>query len=159
MARPRPPFDAWPLLPPRAGPAGARPADEPARAAVTAAVGVAALLLVLRRLHDPLAAEMALLVAHLGLKGSLAVIAALLALMLGAALVSPLPLPAPLRAAGLLAFDHGLHLALVLTATGMVGVVVLHGGVTRIAVAYSVVALGLMAGHRARLHLAGGSPA
>ena len=52
-----------------------------------------------------------------------------------------------------------LHLALVLTATGVVGVVVLHGGVTRIAVGYSVIALGLIAGHRARLRLAGGSPA
>lgn len=153
MANPRLALNPWPLLPPRDGLPGPRPADEPARAAITAAVGVAGLLLVLRQLHEPLAREVAMLLALVGFKGSLAIVAGLIALMLGAALVSPLPLPQPLRAAGLLAFDRGLHLALVLTAAGMVGVLVVHGSVTRIAVTFSVIALALIAGHRARLRL------
>lgn len=153
MAKPRKPFNPWPFLPPHDGLPGPRPADEPARAAITAAIGAAALLLLLRLLHGPLAQETAQLLALAGLKGSFMIAAALLALMLGAALVSPMPLPEPLRAAGLLAFDRGLHLALVLTAAGVVGVVVLHGAVTRVAFTFSIIALALMASHRARLHL------
>jgi hypothetical protein len=152
MAKSRPPLNPWPLLPRADGMPGPRPADEPARAAITAGVGVAALLLLLRHMYDPLAQEVARLLAMIGFKGGLAIAASLLALMFGAALVSPMRLPRPLRAAGLLAFDRGLHLALVLTAAGVVGVLVLHGVVTRVASIFSIVALALMAAHRARLH-------
>lgn len=156
MARKRVPFDAWPLLP-RALPAGqSRPEDEPARAAATAALALAALFLVLRNLPPvaPLAQEVAFLVGLIGCKASFAIAVAIAALVFGVAVAAPAGLPSALCRAGLAVFDHLVHLALVLTVSGVLGVIVFHGRVSGVALWFAFQALLLLACHRARLWLA-----
>ena len=155
MARKQIPLDAWPLLP-LARPAGqSRPEDEPARAAILAAVALAALFLVLRNLPSaaPLAQELAFLVALIGCKASLAVTAVTLALVFGAAVAAPVGFPSPVRRAALALYDHLVHLALVLTVAGVLGVIVFHGRVSQVGLWFTFQALLLMACHRARLWL------
>ena len=154
---PQPPrFDPWPFLPRGPADGARRPEGDHADAAVTTAVGLAAILLLLRHLlpDGALATEFAALTANIGLKGGFAVTVALIALLFSAALVSPLPLPPGLRQAALGAFDRGLHLALVLTVGGILSVIVLHGEISRIALTFTLLALALMAGYRVRFHLA-----
>ncbi len=151
MADKRPTIDTWPLLPRRLAEGATRAPDEPARAAVTAAVALAAVLLVLRALPDPaLAREFATLVANIGFKGSFAVTVALMVMLFSGALISPMPLHPELRRTALAAFDHGVHLGLVLTVTGLLAVIVLHGGVSRLAVGFTFQAVMLMGCYRAR---------
>lgn len=151
MAQQRPWIDTWPLLPRRLPDGATRAPDEPARAAVTAAVAIAAVLLLLRTLPDPaLAREFAVLVANVGFKGSFAITVALMVMLFSGALVSPMPLHPVLRRTALTAFDHGVHLGLVLTVAGLLAVIVLHGGVSRLAVGFTCQALMLMGCYRAR---------
>ncbi|WP_137125301.1 hypothetical protein [Roseomonas sp. HF4] len=155
MPLPRPDIDFWPLLPRPVAEGDTRPEDEPARAAVTAAVGLAALFLVLRHAFDGsgLAREFALLVALVGCKGSLAIILGVFALTFGAALATPLGIPPMLRRLALGAFDHLLHLALVLSVAGSLGLLVLSGGVNGLSVLYAAFSLLLIACHRTRIWL------
>ena len=74
--------------------------------------------------------------------------------MFAAALISPLPMHPELRRMALAAFDHGIHLALVLTLCGVLALVVLSGGVSRIAVMFLLQAMLLMGCHRTRLWFA-----
>ena len=151
MAQQRPALDTWPLLPRRLSEGATRAPDEPARAAVTAAIGIAAVLLVLRALPDPaLAREFAGLVANIGFKGSFAVTASLMVMLFSGALISPMPLPPELRRTALAAFDHGVHLGLVLTVAGLLAVIVLHGGVSRLTATFTLQAMMLMGCYRAR---------
>ena len=155
MARKNASFDAWPLLPRGTQAGRSRPEDEPARAAATIAVMLAALFLPLRNLPHtaPLADEMALLIALIGCKASFAVTVVTLALVFGAAMAAPIGFPSSLRTAALGLFDHLVHLALVLTVSGVLGVVVLHGQVSEVALWFTFQALLLVACHRARLWL------
>jgi hypothetical protein len=158
----RPPLDAWPLLPRPAAAGITRPEDEPAEAAISALGGLAALLLLLRWLlpGTGLAQEVAGLVALWASLAGFALTIAILALLVGTAVVTPiLPLPEPIKEAGLAAFDHALHLALVLTAAGVLGIIVLNGQVPPITIWFSLQAILLWACHRTRLWLAGRSPA
>lgn len=161
MARPRPPFDTWPLLP---RPAHGRtpPADEPLRAAATACAGLLPLFLVLH-LAVPdtgLGPEMARLVALTGSCGGFGLSITLLALLVGAAAVAPMvATPAWMRDAALGVFDHVVHLAFVLSVAGVLGIIVLHGRVPPIAIWFIAQAALLWACHRTRLWLAGPSRA
>lgn len=161
MARPNPAFDPWPLLPRPAG-GQPRPEDDPARAAIAACAGLAALLLPLRVAlpESGLGPELARLVALVGCNGGFALTVALMAMLVGVAVAAPvLTLPEPLRQAALRAFDHLVHLAFVLSAAGVFGVVVLHGKVPPVAVWFTGQAMLLWACHRTRLWLAGPSVA
>lgn len=160
MARPTARFDAWPLLP--RSRQDRRPADEPAHAALTAAVGLAALFLLMRWAPGggALAAEVAQLVALWGCLGGLALVLVLTALLVGAAVAMPMmPMPGGVKDASLAVFDHAVHLALVLTTTGVLGIVVLHGTVPGPAAWFAAQALLLWGCHRTRLWLAGHSAA
>ncbi len=154
-------LEAWPLLPRPLKAGQTRPEDEPAQAAATAAVALAGLFLVLRNLpgFGTLGHELALLVALAGCHGSLAVTIATFSLLCGAAVAAPIGFPAPLRRAALGVLDHLLHLALVLSVAGVLGVIVRHGGVPAVAVWFAVQALLLVAGHRLRLWLSDRSAA
>lgn len=159
---PRPPLEAWPLLPRPAATGTVRPEDEPAQAAVSALGWLAALFLLLRWLlpGTGLAHEVAGLVALWASLASFALTIAILALLVGTAVVTPvLPLPEPIKEAGLAAFDHAVHLALVLTAAAVLGIIVLNGRVPPITIWFSVQAILLWGCHRTRLWLAGRSPA
>lgn len=156
MVTPRPRLEAWPLLPRPIADAGLRPEDEPAEAVITALAGIAALLLLLRwgLPGSGLAREVTLLVALWGGLGSFLLTAVIMALLVGAAVATPLlPLHGPVRAAGLAAFDHAVHLAFVLTAAGLLGTIVLHGRVPGIAVWFAAQAIALWGFHRTRLWL------
>ena len=155
MAHPPARFDAWPLLP--RSTKGQRPADEPAHAALTAAVGLAALFLLLRWVPGggALAAEVAQLVAFWGCLGGLALLLVLMALLVGAAIAMPMmPMPGGVKNAALAVFDHAVHLALVLSTTGVLAVVVLHGSIPGLAIWFAAQALVLWGCHRMRLWLA-----
>jgi hypothetical protein len=162
MARPIATFDAWPLLPrPRDG-AGERPADEPAQAAFAAAAGLAALFLLLRWAlpGSGLPHEVAKLVTLWGCLGGLGLVTVLMALLVGAAVVAPImPLSGIVKDAALSVFDHAVHLALVLTAAGVLGMIVLHGTIPGPATWFAGQALLLWGCHRTRLWLAGRSAA
>ena len=156
MAHPPARFDAWPLLP--RSRQDRRPADEPAHAALTAAVGLAALFLLLRWAPGggALAAEVAQLVAFWGCLGGLALLLVLMALLVGAAIATPMmPMPGGVKDAALAVFDHAVHLALVLTTTGVLALVVLHGRIPGPAAWFAAQALLLWGCHRTRLWLAG----
>ncbi len=160
MARPTAQFDAWPLLP--RSTEGQRPADEPAQAAIAAVAGLAALFLLLRwaPAGGALAVEVAQLVALWGCLGGLALVLVLMALLVGAAVVMPMmPVSGGLKDAALSVFDHAVHLALVLTAAGVLGMVVLHGTIPGPAAWFAAQALLLWGCHRTRLWLAGQSAA
>ncbi|MBR0682324.1 hypothetical protein GXW74_17665 [Roseomonas eburnea] len=159
MARPTPAFDPWPLLPRPAG-GRPRPEDDPARAAVAACIGLAALLLPLRLAlpGSGLGPELAKLVALVGCSGGFALLLALVAMLVGVAVVTPvLTLPAPMRQAALRAFDNAVHLAFVLSVTGVLGIIVLHERVPPVAIWFTGQAALLWACHRTRLWLAGPS--
>lgn len=150
MAQPRRSLDTWPLLP-RVQDAASRPVDEPARAAVAAMVGLAALFLALRwgLPGSGLAEEVARLVALGGCLGGLALVMVVGALLVGAAVVTPvLPIVGAAREAAIAVLDHALHLAFVLTACGLLGILVLHGKIPGPAVWFATQALALWAGLR-----------
>jgi hypothetical protein len=155
-------IDAWPLLPRPAATTADRPEDDPARAALTTMVGLAALFLVLRNAlpESGLAAEMAMLVALAGCKVSFALTIAIMALLVGAAIATPMMrLPSVIREYALNALDHAVHLALVLSVAGVLGIIVLHEGVTRPAVWFTGQAMLLWGCHRTRLWLCAGRTA
>ncbi|MBR0672046.1 hypothetical protein [Neoroseomonas soli] len=161
MASPKPAFETWPLLP-RPVEGRPRPADEPVRAAVTACIGLAALLLVLRLAlpGSGLGPEFAKLVALGGCLLGFAITLALLALLAGVAVATPMvALPAWMRQVALGAFDRAIHLAFVLTVAGVLATVVLHGRVPPAAIWFTGQAALLWACHRTRLWLAGPSTA
>lgn len=152
-------IDAWPLLPRSAASwDNARPVDEPARAAFDAMAGIAAALLALRWLlpEGALAHEFAAQVALWGGLGGMAVTAAILSL-LGAV---PLAMPVmgalgPLKDIALRAFDHAVHLALVMSCAGMLGALVLFGHVSVPVLWFTGQAALLLLCYRARIWLAG----
>ncbi len=157
MARPRAPFNPWPLLPSKTG----RQSGGPAWAAFTATASLSALFLLLRLALPDLAQEVGRLVAVIGCLGGLSVALVLFVLLLGAAIATPMaPIAGPLKAIGLALIDQGLHLALVLTSSGVLGILVLHQGRLP-ALGFWFIALGalLWGCHRARLWLAGRSAA
>jgi hypothetical protein len=150
MARPRRTLDAWPLLP-RASDLESRPADEPARAAVAALIGLSALFLILRwgLPGSGLANEVARLVALWGCLGGLALVMVVGALLVGAAVVTPvMPIVGLARDAALSVLNHALHLAFVLTACGVLGILVLHGRIPGPAMWFATQALALWGGLR-----------
>lgn len=153
---PTPRIEAWPLLPRRA-PEAARPVDEPARAAVSAVVALAALFLALRYLlpGSGLDVEFAKLAALWGGLGSMAITWALLVLLATA----PLALPMvqgdhPIKNAALAAFDNTVHLAFVLSVASMLAVIVLHRHVNVAAMMFAGQAALLMVCYRTRNWLA-----
>lgn len=156
-------LDAWPLLPRPRDAAGERPVDEPAQAAFVAVAGLAAVFLLLRWVLPGgglIGPELARLVTLWGCLGGLALASVLVALLTGAAVAAPmLPIQGPMKHAALAIFDHGVHLALVLTTAGVLGMIVLHGAVTGPATWFAAQALLLLGCHRARLWLAGRSAA
>ena len=161
MARPRPPFDTWPLLP---RPAHGRlpPVDEPVRAAVTACAGLLPLFLVLHLTlpGSGLGPEMAKLVALAGCCGAFGLSVMLMAMLVGAAAVTPMvATPSWVRDAALRTFDQVVHLAFVLSVAGVLGIIVLHGRVPPVAIWFTAQAALLWACHRTRLWLAGPSRA
>lgn len=162
MARPPAAFDTWPLLPrPRAA-ADDRPADEPAEAAFAAVAGLAALFLILRWAlpGSALSAEVAQLVTLGGCLGGMALVMVLMSLLVGAAIVTPMmPVSGVVKDVALAVFDHAVHLALVLTAAGVLGMIVLHGAVPGPGAWFAGQALLLWGCHRTRLWLAGRSAA
>jgi len=160
MSRSSHSINAWPLLPRSAASwGGSRPTDEPARAAIDAMAGVAAALLALRWLapHSGLANEFAALVALWGGLGGMALTAAIVILLAAMPLVMPLMGAfGALRDIALWAFDHAVHLALVMSCTGMLGAIALAGKVSEPALWFAGHAAFLLICHRARLWLAGG---
>jgi hypothetical protein len=158
---PSPPrLEVWPLLPRPLGMAGRRPEDEPVRAALVALVGLAALFLALRWVAPGLAREAAMLVALCGSLAGFALTLVMLALLVGAAVVTPMmSIPEHVARAGLAAFDHAVHLAFVLTASGLLGMIVLHGAVPGAAMWVGAQAVMLWGFHRTRLWLTGTSAA
>lgn len=162
MARLASRIDVWPLLPRQRDDGAERPADEPAHAALTALAGVAGLFLLLRWAlpGSALPQEVARLVTLGGCLGGLALVMVLMALLVGVAVVTPMmPLSGIVKDAALSVFDHAVHLALVLTAVGVLGMIVLHGTVPGPASWFAGQALMLCGCHRARLWLAGHSAA
>jgi hypothetical protein len=162
MARPTARFDAWPLLPRRRDLLEQRPADEPAQAAFVAAAGLAALFLALRWVTpgDAMTSEVARLVTLWGCLGGLSLVMMLMSLLVGAAVVAPMmPMSGMAKEVALWVFDHAVHLALVLTAAGVLGMIVLHGMVPGPAAWFAGQALLLWGCHRTRLWLAGRSAA
>lgn len=158
MARASVSFDPWPLLPRQLARAENRPADEPARATFLAVAALAAVFLLLRwTVPDPaLGQEVARLVTLWGCLGGLAVVTVLTMLLVGVAVATPIqPLRGPVKDLALAVFDHAVHLALVLTACGLLGMIVLHGTIPGPAAWFAGQALLLWGSHRARLHLAG----
>lgn len=159
MPRPTATLDAWPLLPRPCDPAQQRPADEPAQAVFAAAAGLAGVFLLLRWVLPGgaiMAPELARLVTLWGCLGGLALVMVLMALLVGAAVAFPMmPVPGPMKDAALAAFDHAVHLALVLTAAGVLGMIILHGSVPGPAAWFAAQALVLWGCHRTRLWLAG----
>ncbi len=156
MAQPRPRFDAWPLLPRPLAEGAARTEDEPLRAAATAAAVLAGVFLLLRHaLPDgAFALEFTAVVAMVACKGGFAVASSVLIMMFAAALLGPLPLHQDLRRTAMSAFDHGVHLGFVLTACGILALLVLSGSVTRLALMFAAQAAVLLACHQTRLWLA-----
>ena len=155
-------IDAWPLLPRQSNGSGERPVDEPAQAALTAVAGLAGLFLLLRWAlpGSGLPDEVAKLVTLWGCLGGLALVMVLMALTVGAAVVAPMmPLSGIVKHVALLVFDHAVHLALVLTAAGVLGMIVLHGAVPGAAIWFAGQTLLLLGCHRTRLWLAGRSAA
>ncbi|CAH0275583.1 hypothetical protein [Roseomonas sp. CECT 9278] len=159
MPRTTPRIDAWPLLPrSAAGWAEGRPVDEPARAAFDAMAGIAAALLALRWLlpQGALAHEFAAQVALWGGLGGMAVTAAILALVGAMPLAMPLMgMVGPLKDVALRAFDHAVHLALVMSCAGMVGALVLFGHVSVPVLLFAGQAALLVLCYRTRIWLAG----
>lgn len=153
MAQPRPRFDAWPLLPRPLTEGAERAGDEPLRAVVTATAVLAGVFLLLRQaLPDgAFALEFTAVIAMVACKGSFAIASSILIMMFAAALLGPLPLHRELRRTAMLAFDHGVHLALVLTACGILALVVLSGSVTRLALMFAAQAIVLLGCRAARL--------
>lgn len=154
-------LDPWPLLPRPSG-GQPRPEDEPVRAAVGACIGLAALLLALRTTlpGSGLGAEFTKLVALLACNGGFALSATLIAILVGVAALAPaIHVPAPMRDAGLRILDNLVHLAFVLTVSGVFAVIVLHERVSPVALVFTGQAMLLWACHRARLWLAGPSMA
>ncbi|MEO3475247.1 hypothetical protein AAFN86_25525 [Roseomonas sp. CAU 1739] len=161
MARPPVMIDAWPLLP-RPRDAGERPVDEPVQAAFVAAAGLAGLFLALRWAlpGSAFAAEVAQLVALWGCLGGLALVIVLMSLLVGVAIVTPMmPVSGMVKDVGLAVFDHAVHLALVLTVAGVLGMIVLHGTIPGPAVWFAGQVLLLWGCHRTRLWLVGRSTA
>lgn len=162
MARQTAHIDAWPLLPRQRAATEPRPADEPAQATFAAVAGLAALFLVLRwgLPGSAMAAEVAQLVTLAGCLGGLALVMVLMSLLVGAAVVAPMmPISGPAKEIALSVFDHTVHLALVLTAAGVLGMIVLHGTIPGPAAWFAAQALLLWGCHRTRLWLAGRSAA
>lgn len=162
MARTTPPFDAWPLLPRRRDDASERPADEPAQAAFAAAAGLAALFLLLRWAlpGNGMAHEVATLVTLGGCLGGLSLLMMLMALLVGMAVVTPMmPMSGVVKHVALGVFDHAVHFAFVLTASGVLGMIVLHGNIPGPATWFAGQALLLWGCHRTRLWLTGHSAA
>lgn len=162
MARPPATIDAWPLLPRPHDAAGERPADEPAQAAFAAAAGLAALFLILRWSlpGSAFATEVAQLVAVWGCLAGLALVMVLMSLLVGVAVVTPMmPLHGLVKDVALAIFDHAVHLALVLTVAGVLGMIVLHGRIPGPAAWFAGQVLLLWGCHRTRLWLAGRSTA
>jgi hypothetical protein len=153
MAQPRPRFDAWPLLPRPLAEGAERAGDETLRAAATATAILAGIFLLLRHaLPDGgIALEFTALVAVVACKGSFAIASSLLIMMFAAALLGPLPLHRELRHTAMLAFDHGVHLALVLTACGILALLVLSGSVTRLSLMFAAQAIVLLGCSATRL--------
>ncbi len=156
MAQPRPTFDAWPLLPRPPADGAERTGNEPLRAAGTAVAVLAGVLLLLRNaLPDgTLALEFTAVLALAACKGSFAIASSLVIMMFAAALLGPLPLHQDLRRTAMLAFDHGVHLAFVLTVCGILALVVLSGGVSRLALMFAAQAIMLLGCRATRLWLA-----
>lgn len=152
-------LDAWPLLPRPFASTAERPADEPAQAAFIAVAGLAAVFLLLRWAlpgGDLIGPELARLVTLGGCLGGLALMTVLVALLSGVAVVAPmLPIPEPMKHVALAVFDHAVHLALVLTAAGVLGMIVLHGSIPGPATWFAAQALLLWGCHRTRLWLTG----
>jgi hypothetical protein len=159
MPRRTPGIDAWPLLPRNAAAwEHGRPVDEPARAAFDAMAGVAATLLVLRWLvpGNGLAHEFASQVALWGGVGGMAITLAILVLLATMPLAMPLMGTMPgLKDAALRAFDHAVHLALVMSCAGMLGALVLFGHVSAPVMWFAGHAAVLLLCYRARIWLAG----
>ncbi len=156
MPRPTATLDAWPLLPRRLAAGGARPADEPLHAAFVATAGLAALFLILRWAlpGSALPGQVAQFVALGGCLGGLALVILLLSLLVGAAIAAPMvPMWGAIKDAALVVFDHAVHLALVLTAAGVLGIIVLHGTITGPGLWFAAQALMLWGCHRTRLWL------
>lgn len=152
-------IDAWPLLPrSAAGWAGARPVDEPARAAFDAMAGIAAVLLALRwLLPDPaLSHHFAAQVALWGGMGGMVLTAAILAVVAAIPLAMPLMgAMGPVKEAALHALDHAVHLALVMSCAGMLGALVLFGHVSVPVLWFAGQAAALLLCYRMRVWLAG----
>lgn len=162
MARLNARFNAWPLLPRECSGGGDRPVDEPAQAAFTAVAGLAALFLLLRWTlpGSALPQEVARLVTLWGCLGGLALVMMLMALLVGVAVATPMmPISGIVKDAALSVFDHSVHLALVLTAAGVLGMIVLHGTIPGPGIWFAGQALLLWGCHRTRLWLAGHSAA
>jgi len=159
MPRTSPRIDAWPLLPRSAASWGeGRPVDEPARAAFDAMAGIAAALLALRWLlpEGALAHEFAAQVALWGGLGGMAVTAAILALVGAMPLAMPLMgMVGPLKDVALRAFDHAVHLAMVMSCAGMLGALVLFGQVSVPVLWFAGQAALLLLCYRTRIWLAG----
>lgn len=155
MAQTRSGIEAWPLLP-RPAARGDRPADDPARAALEAMVGLAATFLALRLLlpDSGLASELARLIAFWGGLGGLGMVSGILLLVAAMPLAMPMLQGASsLTEAALVAFDHAVHLALVISCAGMLAVIILHGEVRMPAMWFAGQAAVLWACHRTRLWL------
>ena len=152
-------IDAWPLLPRSAEAwAGARPVDEPARAAFDAMAGIAAMLLALRWLlpESAFPHHVAAQVALWGGLGGMVVTAAILALVAAMPLAMPLMgAMGPVKDAALCALDHAVHLALVMSCAGMLGALVLFGHVSVPVLWFAGQAALLLLCYRARIWLAG----
>jgi hypothetical protein len=159
MARKPARIETWPLLPrSTAGWGDRRPVDEPVRAAFDAMAGIAAALLLLRWVmpDQGLACAFAAQVALWGGVGGMALTAALLALLAAMPLAMPMMgSMGPLKQAALHAFDHAVHLALVLSCAAMLGALVLFGHVSVTVLWFTGQAALLMLCHRARIWLAG----
>jgi hypothetical protein len=159
MSRTAPRIDAWPLLPRSAAAwEEGRPVDEPARAAFDAMAGVAATLLALRWLLPDvaLANEFAGLVSFWGGLGGMAMTLAILVMLATMPLAMPLMGAMPgLKDAALGAFDHAVHLALVISCAGMLGALVLFGHVSAPVMVFAGHAAVLLLCYRARIWLAG----
>ena len=151
-------IDAWPLLPRPCDATATRPVDEPAQAVFAATAGLAATFLLLRWVlpgGELVAPEFARLTAVSGCLGGLSLVLMLLALLVGAAVATPMmPVPEPVKVAALAAFDHAVHLALVLTAAGVLGMIVLHGTIPGPAIWFAAQVLLLWGCHRTRVWLA-----
>lgn len=156
MAPPRASFDPWPLLPRCPTAPG-----ELGRATLAALAGLSLLFLLLRLVLPSLAEEFARLAALAGCLGGLGLSVVLMALVIGAAVAAPImPAATPFKAAGLAIFDAVVHLAFVITLSGVLATLVLHHGrFPVVGIGFLGQALLLWGCHRTRLWLTGGSAA